>query len=48
MHAGTVLLVSGIILERSDDVVAALEANGLKIVERVVENDWCAMAVMKK
>jgi ribosomal protein L11 methyltransferase len=48
MHAGTVLLVSGIILERSDDVVEALEANGLKIVERVVENDWCAMAVMKK
>ena len=48
MHADTVLLVSGIILERSDDVVEALEANGLKIVERVVENDWCAMAVMKK
>lgn len=48
MHTGTVLLVSGIILERSDDVVEALEANGLKIVERVVENDWCAMAVMKK
>ena len=48
MHAGTVLLVSGIILERSDDVVEAREANGLKIVERVVENDWCAMAVMKK
>ena len=48
MHAGTVLLVSGIILERSDDVVEALEANGLQIVERVEENDWCAMAVMKK
>ena len=48
MHEGTVLLVSGIICPRSEDVVAALEANGLRIVERVVDNDWCAMAVMKK
>ena len=48
MHAGTVLLVSGIILGRSDDVVAALEQNGLCVVERAVDNDWCAMAVMKK
>lgn len=48
MHENTVLLVSGIILGRSEDVVEALEANGLKITERVVDNDWCAMAVMKK
>ena len=48
MHENTVLLVSGIILGRSEDVVSALEANGLKIVERAVDNDWCAMAVMKK
>ena len=48
MHAGTVLLVSGIILSRSDDVVEALEKNGLCIVERAVDNDWCAMAVMKR
>jgi ribosomal protein L11 methylase PrmA len=48
MHEGTVLLVSGIILERSSDVVEALEQHGLRVVERVVDNDWCAMAVMKK
>ncbi len=48
MHPGTILLVSGIILERSDDVVAALEANGLRIVEKAVDNDWCAMAVALK
>jgi ribosomal protein L11 methyltransferase len=48
MHEGTVLLVSGIILERSGDVVEALEKNGLKVVDRAVDNDWCAMAVMKK
>ena len=48
MHAGTVLLVSGIILERSGDVVEALEKQGLCIVEKAVDNDWCAMAVMKR
>lgn len=48
MHENTVLLVSGIILGRSEDVVEAIENNGLKITERVVDNDWCAMAVMKK
>ncbi len=48
MHEKTVLLVSGIILQRSDDVVEALERNGLRITERVADNDWCAMAVMKK
>ena len=48
MHENTVLLVSGIICPRSQDVIDALEQNGLKITERVVENDWCAMAVMKK
>jgi ribosomal protein L11 methylase PrmA len=48
MHEGTVLLVSGIILERGEDVVEALETHGLKVVERAVDNDWCAMAVMKK
>lgn len=48
MHDKTVLLVSGIILERSGDVVEALEKNGLKVVEHAVDNDWCAMAVMKK
>ena len=48
MHGETVLLVSGIITERSEDVVLALDAAGLKIVERVEDNGWCAMAVMKK
>lgn len=48
MHEKTVLLISGIILGRSEDVVEALEQSGLRVVERVVDNDWCAMAVMKK
>jgi len=40
-----VLLASGIISERSADVVNALESNGLKVVERVEENGWCALAL---
>ncbi len=47
MHASTILLVSGIITERSQDVVNCLEQNGFCIVERVEENGWCAMAVKK-
>ena len=47
MHDGTVLLASGIIVERADDVAAALQAHHLRIVERVEDNGWCAMAIMK-
>lgn len=43
-----VLLLSGIITERCNDVVAALEANGFRVVECLTDNDWCALAVMKK
>ncbi len=48
MHEGTVLLCSGIIMERSEDVVECLEEHGFSIVERLEENGWCALAVMKK
>jgi ribosomal protein L11 methyltransferase len=47
MHEKTVLLASGIISERADDVINCFEANGFRIVERVEENGWCALAVMK-
>ena len=48
MHKDTVLLCSGIIMERSEDVVECLEKHGFSIVERLEENGWCALAVMKK
>ena len=48
MHKDTVLLASGIIMERSDDVVACFEEHGFRIVERLEENGWCGLAVMKK
>ena len=48
MHKDTVLLASGIILERSNDVVECFEKHGFCIVERLEENGWCGLAVMKK
>ena len=47
MHKDTVLLASGIIMERSDDVVACFEEHGFRIAERLEENGWCGLAVGK-
>ena len=47
MHENTVLLVSGIIEERSQDVVDALNEHGFCVIERALDNGWCAMAVKK-
>lgn len=40
-----VLLASGIISERAQDVITSLENNGLKVVEKVEENGWCALVL---
>jgi ribosomal protein L11 methyltransferase len=48
MDENSVILASGIIAERSDDVISGFEQHGFKIVERIDENGWCALAVMKK
>ena len=47
MKDDAVLLASGIIAERCDDVIACFERNGFKIVEFLTDNDWCGLAVMK-
>ena len=47
MHENTILLASGIIAERADDVVCGFEQHGFRIVERVMDNGWCALAVQK-
>ena len=47
MDENSVILASGIIIERSEDVITAFENNGFKVVERIDENGWCALAVMK-
>jgi len=47
MHENTVLLASGIISERSEDVIACFEKHGFRVVEKLVDNGWCGLAVMK-
>ncbi|WMJ22140.1 50S ribosomal protein L11 methyltransferase [Paludicola sp. MB14-C6] len=43
MHQNSILLVSGIIDERCDEVIAALQQANLNIVEKITENGWVAM-----
>ena len=47
MKDDAVLLASGIIEERCDDVVSAFEAHGFKVVECLTDNGWCGLAVKK-
>ena len=48
LNDGGVLLASGIILERSHDVVDCFERNGFEIAESVTDNGWCALVVRKR
>lgn len=45
MDENSVILASGIIVERSDDVIYCFEEHGFEIVQRIDENGWCALAV---
>lgn len=45
---GGVFVCSGIIDTRADEVRAALEKNGLMVLERVERDGWCAMAAALK
>lgn len=47
MNKNTVLLASGIISERCDDVIQCFEAHGFTVKERIEDNGWCALAVVK-
>ena len=47
MDENSVILASGIIVERSDDVINGFVEHGFEIVERIDENGWCALAVKK-
>ena len=48
MKDDAILLASGIIGARADEVISAFEAHGFDIVETAVDNDWCALAVKRK
>ncbi len=43
---GGTFLCSGIIRERGDEVAAALERAGLRVVERTEKNSWVALAAV--
>ncbi len=43
-----VLIVSGIIVERRDEVVAALKGEGFEIIDDATENGWYCAAVRKR
>ena len=47
MKDDAVLLASGIITERADEVIEVLESNGFKVIENLTENGWCALALKK-
>lgn len=47
MKEDAVLLASGIITERAEEVIAELEANRLQVVRRLDDNGWCALVVKK-
>ena len=48
MHRASVILASGIITERADDVIRTFEEHGFCVLEREEENGWCALAVGKR
>ena len=48
MHKGTVLLASGIISERRDEILSALDGNGLRAVDVLEDNGWCAIGIATK
>ena len=47
MKDDAVLLASGIIEERCDDVISAFAAHGFTVVECLTDNGWCGLAVKK-
>ena len=47
MNEGAVILASGIISERAEDVIACFEKYGLRVIEKAEENGWCALVVGK-
>lgn len=46
MEENAVLLVSGIIDTRENDVLAAAEKHGFKVKEKQYKDNWCAFALI--
>ena len=47
MKDDAILLASGIITERAEEVMGELERNGLRVNRRLDDNGWCALVVKK-
>jgi len=47
MKDDAILLASGIITERAEEVVKALQDNDLRVADRLDDNGWCALVVKK-
>ncbi|MEE0970693.1 MAG: 50S ribosomal protein L11 methyltransferase [Clostridia bacterium] len=47
MKDGAILIASGIISERKDEVLASLEENSLNVEEILEDNGWCAIVLKK-
>ena len=47
MKDDAILLASGIITERAEEVEEALQKCGLRVVSRLDDNGWCALVVQK-
>ena len=47
MNDSATLLASGIITERAEEVTNALTDAGLKVIDRLDDNGWCALVVKK-
>ena len=47
LKAGGHLVASGIILPRRDEVIAALNAEGLTVTETREQDGWCALLMQK-
>ncbi len=48
MNRDTVLLASGIINERAQDVIDCLTKYGYRVIDHPTENGWCALAIQKQ
>ena len=48
MADDAVLIASGIICPRREEVEKSMAENGFEVFDELVENDWCALAVRKK
>ena len=45
MHADTILVISGIIDERCEDIYKSINENNFVITEEIHENGWCAISL---